>query len=299
MHWKEQPYKGLLFFIAAFVVTWVWLAVTGVLGIDYLDAGMNWTFSWFFFGFGILAFFEGWPFVDMVKQPWAGFISGAIAWVVSILGWIVVNTWLGMDGAYALFSYASFFLFTIAWFYHNEPFPKLSQPTKGIALFLLSGVLGYMVYLILGPRDWEYLYYIPQWLFAFFLDWPIPSDKPYLKGTFWAILILIGMFVTHAIFNALGMPIVTPRGVDLFSLLFVGMLFFYALESWPFVGNEQPVQGALLIVSVLILSVVAYPILFSVLKIADYATTVWTFASWCWFAVLAMFTDPWPSESVD
>jgi hypothetical protein len=282
MNWKVQPYKGLLFFIAAFVVTWIWLTVTGVLRIDYFDAGMNWTFSWFFFGFGILAFFEGWPFADMVKQPWAGFISGAISWVVSAVGWIVVNTWLGMDGAYTLFSYTSFFLFTIAWFYHNEPFARLSQPTKGIALFLLSGVLGYMVYMILGPRDWEYLYYIPQWLFFFFLDWPIPSTKPYVKGTFWAVIIVIGMFVTHAIFNALGLPIVTPRGVDLFSLLFIGMLLFNALESWPFSGRKQPVQGFFVIACVLVL--------------ADYVTTVWTFSAWCWFAVLALFTDPWPSE---
>ena len=297
MSWKEQPYKGFLFFIAAFVVTWIWLTLTGALGIDYFDAGMNWTFSWFFFGFGILAFFEGWPFVDRVKQPWAGFTSGVISWVVSAVGWIVVNSWLGFDRTYALFSYASFFLFTIAWFYHNEPFARLSQPTKGIALFLLSGVLGYLVYLILGPRDWEYLFYIPQWLLFFFLDWPIPSDKPYVKGTFWAVIIVIGTFVTHALLNVLGMSIVTPRGVDLFSLLFAGMLLFFALENWPFAGKEQPAQGGLLIVSVLVISAVAYPVLFSVLKVADYVTTVWTFVSWCWFAVLAMFTYPWPSES--
>ena len=257
---------------------------------------MNWTFSWFFFGFGILAFFEGWPFRDRMKQPWAGIISGVISWAVSAVGWTVINTRLGMNGAYALFSYASFFLFTIAWFYHNEPFARLSQPTKGITLFLLSSVLGFVVYWILGPRDWEYLYYIPQWLFFFFLDWPVPSTKPYVKGTFWAVLIVIGMFVTHAIFNALGMSIVTPRGVDLFSLLFIGMLLFNALESWPFAEKKQPAQGGLVIVSVLIISVVAYPILFGMLKVVDYATTVWTFSAWCWFAVLALFTDPWPSE---
>jgi hypothetical protein len=299
MSWKEQPYKGLLFLAAAFVLSWVWFIATRALGIDYFDAGMNWTFSWFFFGFGILAFFEGWPFVDRVKQPWAGFISGAISWVVSAVGWIFVNAWLGMEGAYALFSYAAFFLFTIAWFYHNEPFSRLSQPMKGIVLFLVSGVLGYVVYLTLGPRDWEYLYYIPQWLFYFFLDWPIPSDKPYVKGTFWAVIILIGTFVTHAVFNALGKSIVTPRGVDLFSLLFFGMLIFNALENWPFAGKEQPVQGALLIASVLVISAVAYSVLFSVLKVTDYVTTVWTFVSWCWFVVLAFFTGPWPSDPED
>ncbi len=132
MNWKEQPNRGLLFFLAAFVVTWVWLTVTGALGIDYFDAGMNWTFSWFFFGFGMLAFFEGWPFLDRVKQPWAGLISGAISWLVSAVGWIVVNSWFGMDGAYALFSYASFFLFTIAWFYHNEPFARLANQQKAL-----------------------------------------------------------------------------------------------------------------------------------------------------------------------
>jgi len=297
MNWKEQPYKGIIFFVTAFVVTWIWFIVTGALGVDYFDAGMNWTFSWFFFGFGILAFFEGWPFVDRMMQPWAGFISGAISWVISVVGWITVNNRLGMDGAYALFSYASFFLFTVAWFYHSEPFARLSQPTKGVSLFLLSGVLGYVVYLILGPRDWEYLYYIPQWLLIFFLDWPIPSEKPYMKGTFWAILIVIGTFVTHTIFNALGMSIITPRGLDLFSLLFVGMLLFNALENWPFAEKKQPAQGGLLIVSVLVVSVFVYPVLFYVLKVADYTTTVWTFAAWCWFAVLALFTYPWPAES--
>jgi hypothetical protein len=134
-------------------------------------------------------------------------------------------------------------------------------------------------------------------LFYFFQDWPIPSDNPYVKGTFWAVLIVIGTFVTHAIFNALGMPIITPRGVDLLSLLFIGMLLFYALESWPFAEKKQPAQGGLLITSVLVVSVLAYPVLFSMLKVADYATTVWAFVSWCWFAVLAFFTYPWPSES--
>ncbi len=157
-------------------------------------------------------------------------------------------------------------------------------------------MLGYLVYLILGIRDWEYMYYIPQWLFAFFLDWPIPSDIPYLKGTFWAVLIAISIFVTHAIFNTLGIPITTLRGVDLFSLLFTGILLFYALESWPFTGKKQPAQGILVIMSVLVISAVAYPVLFIVLKVADYVTTIWTFTSWCWFAVLANFTYLWPSE---
>jgi len=75
------------------------------------------------------------------------------------------------------------------------------------------------------------------------------------------------------------------------------MLLFYAVENWPFAGKNQPDQGGLVIASVLVISAVAYPILFSVLKVADYVTTIWTFASWCWFAVLAYFTYLWPSES--
>jgi len=299
MHWRKHPAKGLLWFVASLGLTWIWLTVTGALGVDYLDAGMNWTFAWLFFGFGILAFFEGWPFAGLVRQPWEGILSALIAWVVSPLAWMLASNRLGTDGANALFSYAEFFLFTIAWFYHNEPFARLSQPTKGISLFALSGALGFAVYVILGPRDWEYLYYLPQWYFYFFLDWPICRDKPHYKGTFWAILIVIGTFVTHFIFNALGVPIASARGADFFSLLFIGMLLFYALEGWPFASHPQPAQGTLLIIASISVAVGAYPVLFNILKLDDYAMTAWSSSAWCWLAVIAWMMHPWPFESPD
>ena len=75
------------------------------------------------------------------------------------------------------------------------------------------------------------------------------------------------------------MSIITHRGVDLFSLLFIGMLFFNALEGWPFAEKKQPVQGGLLITSVLVVSAVTYLFLINVWKVTDYTTTLWTFAS--------------------
>jgi hypothetical protein len=49
--------------------------------------------------------------------------------------------------------------------------------------------------------------------------------------------------------------------------------------------------------SVLIVSALLYSVLFSVLKVTDYAATVLVFSAWCWFAFLAFFTYPWPLES--
>lgn len=294
MKWDKQPVKGILWLIGALILTGIWLVVTGACGLDYFDCGMNWPFAWFFFGFAMIGFFEGWPFAGILKQPWAGILSGTIAWTASAVGWILVNDWLGTDRAYALFSYVEFFLFTICWFYHNEPFAQLSQPTKGIALSVLSAGLGYALYLVLGVQDWEYLYYMPQWYFFFFGDWPISSEKPYQKGTFWAILIALGTFLTHFIFNALGLPITSARGADLFSLLFAGMLVFYALENWPFSRFKQPLQGALLILASIVVAIVAYVVVFNVFGAPDYGSTIWVFSAWCWFAVLAYMMDPWP-----
>ena len=70
INWKKQPYKGLLLYFAALVVAGLWLAVLPALGVDYYDAGMNWGFSWFFFGFAILGYWELWPVSGIKNQAY-------------------------------------------------------------------------------------------------------------------------------------------------------------------------------------------------------------------------------------
>ena len=57
--------------------------------------------------------------------------------------------------------------------------------------------------------------------------WPISSSRPWLKGTFWAVLILIGSVITDKAFTALGRPMHTARGADLVGIIFGAMLLFF------------------------------------------------------------------------
>jgi len=299
MNYKEQPWRGIVFLVASFVLTAVWFSVLSALGLDSFAIGMNWSFCFFLSGYGILVFFEGWPLADKMKQPWAGFLTGAIALAITGAAWGILDSWIGSVNAFAWLSYSQFFVFTIGWFYHNEPFAKRKQPMKGILLFLLAGVGGYVLYRILGPRDWEYLFYIPQWLFYFFLDWPISSSKPYAKGAFWTVVILGFTWVTNLIFNAIGTPIGSARGIDLLALVFGGIMLGYAFEGWPFAKKKQPAQGLLYIISVLVLTVIAYPIIFNFFGAGEYAVNNWVFTAWVWFCVIFYMTWPWPSEPAE
>jgi hypothetical protein len=207
---------------------------------------MNWGFSWFFFGFAFLAYWDLWP-LSAMQQPYRGLLAGVIAWISAAVGWQVILIWFEPTDALAVLSYTQFFLFTTAWFYHNWPVANLRQPFKGIILSAAAIVFGFSVYKIIGAIDQMYIFYLPQWFFSFFADWPISSTKPAVKGTFWAALILAFSWVTDLIFNALGKPIATAGGGDLFSLAFAAMLLAFALESWPFNKVKQPVQGLLVI----------------------------------------------------
>ena len=138
-----------------------------------------------------------------------------------------------------------------------------------------------------------YIFYLPQWFFSFFADWPISSAKPVVKGTFWAALILAGSWVTDLIFNALDKPIASAGGADLFALVFAAMLLAFALESWPFKKVKQPLQGLFVIGNTLLLTAVLYPICYFVFQVADYFIMVWTITVWCFFAIIAWFTEPW------
>ena len=290
--WKKQPYKGPMFCFAAIVVAGIWLSVMPKLGVDYYDAGMNWVFSWFFFGFAILGYWETWPFSGM-KQPLRGLFAGVMSWIAAVVGWKALLIWLKPNNALAVLSYTQFFLFTTAWFYHNWPATNLRQPLKGIVRSFFAIVFGFSVYKIIGAIDQMYIFYLPQWFFKFFGDWPIFSAKPAVKGTFWAALILAFSWVTDLIFNALGKPIASAGGADLFALAFAAMLLAFALEAWPFNKVKQPLQGLLVIGSTLLLTAVLYPICYFVFQVTDYFIMVWTFTAWCFFAIMAWYTEPW------
>ena len=88
MDWKKQPYKGLLFYFAAIVVAGIWLSVMPALGVDYYDAGMNWGFSWFFFGFAILGYWETWPF-EQLKQPLQGLLVISSTLLLSVVIYLI------------------------------------------------------------------------------------------------------------------------------------------------------------------------------------------------------------------
>jgi hypothetical protein len=288
----KQPYKGLLLYFAALVVAGIWLWIIPALGVDYYDAGMNWGFSWFFFGFAFLAYWDLWPFSG-IKQPWRGLLAGVIAWITAAVGWKVILIWFEPTDALAVFSYTQFFLFTTAWFYHNWPVANLRQPLKGIVMSSAAIVFGLIVYKIIGAIDQMYIFYLPQWFFSLFGDWPISSTKPAVKGTFWAALIIAFSWVTDLIFNTLGKPIASAAGADLFCLVFAAMLLAFALESWPFNKVKHPLQGLLVIGSTLLLSAVLYPIFYFVFQVANYFIMVWTITVWCFFAIMAWFTEPW------
>ncbi len=298
INWKKQPYKGIVLYFAALVVAGIWLTVMPALGVDYYDAGMNWGFSWFFFGFAFLSYWQLWPFSG-IKQPLRGLLAGVIAWIAAAVGWKVILIWFEPTDAFAVFSYTQFFLFTTTWFYHNWPVANLRQPLKGIVLSTAAIVFGFSIYKIIGAIDQMYIFYLPQWFFSFFGDWPISSEKPAVKGAFWTVLIIAFSWVADLIFNVLGKPIASAAGADLFCLVFAAILVGFALESWPFIKVKQPLQGLLVIGSALVLSAVLYPIFYVVFQVADYFIMVWTITVWCFFAIMAWFTEPWLNENTD
>jgi hypothetical protein len=124
-----------------------------------------------------------------MRQPWAGWLAAATATVFAILGWEFLAVRLETKAVYALLSYAEFWLFTLGWFYHNAPAGGLRQPAKGFVLTGLAAALGALAYLLIGAIPQMYIFFVPQFLFFFFGDWPVPSSRPWLKGTFWAGLI--------------------------------------------------------------------------------------------------------------
>jgi hypothetical protein len=153
-----------MFYFAAIVVAGIWLSVMPALDVDYYDAGMNWGFSWFFFGFAILGYWETWPFSGF-KQPLRGLLAGVMSWIAAAVGWKALLIWLEPNNALAVLSYTQFFLFTTAWFYHNWPAAHLRQPLKGIVLSVSAIVFGFNVYKIIGVIDQMYIFYLPPVFF--------------------------------------------------------------------------------------------------------------------------------------
>ena len=113
------------------------------------------------------------------------------------------------------------------------------------------------------------------------------------EGYIWAAIILAFSWITDLIFKTLNKPISSAGGADLFALVFAAMLLAFAFESWPFNKVKQPLQGLLVIVSTLLLTTALYPIMYYVFQVTDYFIMIRTVTVWCFFAIMAWFTEPW------
>jgi hypothetical protein len=294
--WKRQPLKGLLLTIAALVVSILYLEVLApAMGISFMDASMNYPFVYFFWAFALLGFFELWPFAKL-KQPWAGLAAAALSWVLTVPTWHWLVGRMGDYDAFALLSYAMFFLFLIAWFYFNEPAAEMSQPLKGVFLTMLSLVLGWVVYTQIGAIPQMWLYFIPVFLFYYFEYWPVAEYKPYTIGTFWLIFVLAGTWLNNEIQNVAGVAIATPRGTDVASIIFAAMLYPYNFEYWPFEKLGQPLKGIVLSVATFVVAGVLAILAWTVFKVPDYWVSSWCFTVWVWQVVVQWLPAPWPSE---
>lgn len=284
-------YRGLYCLLIALLASAAWLfCLPHFLGMDLAKISREWTTSWFFFGFAALAFYELWPFVGRVRQPVAGLAAGLVATFIAILAWEVLSDYWVNEHLFALFSYTQFFLFTIGWFFHNAPFAHLSQPTKGTALAMLSIGLGILVYLWLGPLPQSFIFFVPEFLFFFFADWPIPSSRPWRKGFLWTILILAGSLLTDELFTRLGAPLGTPRGSDLVAVIFAAMLVTYSIEDRHLPQVRQPALGLLKIAATLALSSALACLFFRIIQLDDYVLSGWVWVCWCFQAVFYWFT---------
>jgi hypothetical protein len=287
----SSRHRGILCLLLAMLASAAWLVwLPPRLGIDPAKMGRDWATSWFFFGFAALAFYNLWPFVGRLRQPAAGLLAGALATIMAIVVWETLLVFIPQDHMVALFSYAQFFLFTIGWFYHNVPFSRLAQPFKGTALSLLSIGLGIWVYQILGPLPQSYIFFIPEFLFLFFDDWPIPALHPWRKGAFWTVLILAGSFLANRLFIWLGAPLDTPRGADLVAVIFAAMLVTYSLDRWPLPAYRQPELGLIKIISTIGLSLLLALVFFKILQLEEYSLSNWVWVCWCFQAIFFWFT---------
>lgn len=292
--WKAQPLKGLIYVIASIVVAIIYLkALAPAIGLSFLDATMNYGFLFFFWGFALLALFECWPFANL-GQPWVGLATTALSWILTVFTWNWLLARMGLYDAFAFISYVMFFLTMISWFYDNAPGAGMTQPLKGIFLLLLSVVLGWVVYTQIGCIDQMWLYFVPAFLLPAFDNWPIAEYNPYVRGTFWAVVILIATWVTNELLNLAGMPVASPRGTDFVSLTFGAMIFIYSFEHWPFQQVKQPLRGILLIVVTAIITVVLSILAWSVFGVEDFWVSGWSFAVWIWLMVIQWLLYPWP-----
>jgi len=279
------------------VATVVYLqVVTPAIGVSFADAALNYPFAFFFWGMALLSFFDCWPFAGRIPQPWAGLATAALSLIPAVLTWKWLAGRFGEYDAFALLSYAEFFLFAIAWFYDNAPAAGLRQPVKGLFLTGLSIALGWAVYTVIGAIPQMWLYYIPEWLLFFFGSWPIGHDRPYARGTFWVVLILAGTWLTNGILTRMGAPVTTARGEDVASIVFGSMIYTYGFECWPFERIKQPLKGIVVIATTLIIALVLAVLAWRVFQVEDHWVSAWVFAVWTWLVVLLWMIAPWPSQ---
>lgn len=304
--WTIQPRKGLMFVVIAAIAAFIFVyAVLPGLGLTIFD-GTNYAFPFFFWAFALLSFFGNWPF-NKLAQPWGGLLTAVLAWVLAVPSWLIPISLLGDPAdptvgpynAFALISYALFFLFMLAWFYDTWPVAGLAQPRKGLVLLAISFVGGWVVYAIIGAIPQMWLYFIPMWLVPTALDyWPTATMKPYLKGTIWLLFVLVGTWLTNLIFEATGIPLYSARGSDFASIIFGGMVYMYTFEGWPFQAMKQPLKGVLLLLTTLLIGAIILPLLsWRVFNVADYMVGAWVFIVWVWLVIFQWLPYPWPSAA--
>lgn len=295
MIWKKQPYLGIWTIGLAYIATAVWLKLMPRIGFDATNISMNWVFVFFAIGFGYQVFWELWPFSKM-RQPLGGILAGITSIFVSSFIWKLLLIFFEVGDAYSYLAYTQFFIFTYGWFWHCWPFDKMAQPMKGIIFTVITPTFGLIIFELIGPIQESYIFYLPQWLFYFFHDSPIPSETPLKKGFFWTVMILIFSYITYACQIALGFPFETTKGQDMFALAFVFLMFFYSGEGWPFSKLQQPFYGLGICVGTIALTAIAHPIFYGVFNATEWSIVSWCFNAWMFFAILVWFTPPWLVE---
>ena len=295
MIWKKQPFLGIWTFCLAYIVTAIWLTVMPMIGFNAADISMNWMVVWFSIGFGYMIFWDLWP-ISKMKQPFGGILAGIISMVVCAILWKFLFNLLGETDAYSYLIYTQFFIFLYGWYFNNWPLNKMAQPMKGIIFTVIAAIFGLIVYKLIGSFSGSYAFYLPMWLFYFFYDSPFSSETPLKKGFFWAAIILVFSYITYACLDAMGLPFKTIKGQEVFALAFICLMFFYALEGWPFSKLPQPYHGLGVCAGTIGLATAAYPIFFGILQLPDWTIASFCYTAWVFFAILVWYTSPLPVE---
>jgi hypothetical protein len=272
-------------------------------GGDFVDLVFGVGFACFFWACALAAWALDCPPFARLPQPYRGLALIPVGVLLGWLTWTVAMRLLHDDLANgdAFIAYAAFFLFMLSLFYDDWPFDRARQPWRALGLVALSFAGGAITYVVVGARPDSWLYFVPMFFIPAFAMWPLAGrGKAWLRGTAWAVIILLLTWGTEVILNLSGLSPATDKGSDFAGILFGGMLSFYCLSAWPFQRVRQPRQGIILVAIMLVLGGVILPmILWDVLDIPYSTASAWVFCAWYVSVFTQWLTAPWPSRAAD